>query len=220
VKKARGPSVFLNEIRATCLDGAGVVEAEATLYYQTASREYVDFLRTLKADSARITIAGIYGPPSPVEVTTGPGLVATCRDPDGDRTADGLPAVRLNELVSAFGDRGISSSVCGRDYPELDTIGELALSSATRRGCFARPVADTSSVTAGLQPECEVDMTLDGFDPVPVPPCRSGTPALCWQIAIDPFTCPGGGHDRLELTGPGPNPAHMRIRATCDVDGG
>jgi DNA helicase-2/ATP-dependent DNA helicase PcrA len=26
VKKARGPSVFLNEIRATCLDGAGVVE--------------------------------------------------------------------------------------------------------------------------------------------------------------------------------------------------
>ncbi len=29
VKKARGPSVFLNEIRATCLDGAGVVEAWA-----------------------------------------------------------------------------------------------------------------------------------------------------------------------------------------------
>src|SRR5687767_12223668 len=26
VKKPRGPSVFLNEIRATCLDGAGVVE--------------------------------------------------------------------------------------------------------------------------------------------------------------------------------------------------
>lgn len=181
--------------------------------------EYVDFLRSLKPDPARITIAGIYGDPSPVEVVAGPALVATCRDPDGDRTADGEPAVRLADLVSAFGDRAVTSSVCGRDYPALDALGELALRSATRRGCFARPIADTSSVAPGLQPDCEVDVTLDGFDPVPVPACRAGTSALalCWRIAIDPTACPDGEHDRLELAGPGPNPAHLRIRATCDV---
>jgi len=187
--------------------------------------EYVDFLRGLKADPSRITIGGIFGPPSPVEVIDVPvpggtmvDLQTSCRDPDGERSADGLPAVRLAELVASFGERGVASSVCGRDYPELEEIGDLALGSAMRRGCFAKPVADTSSAP-GLQPLCEVELDIDGRDPVPVDACSGGTSPLCWHVALDAAACPDGGHYRVELVGSAPLPAHARLRATCDVDG-
>jgi hypothetical protein len=202
----------------------GCRSREDSAYLHPVAR-YVDFLRGLKSDPSRITIGGIFGPPSPVEVvalTTPTGLpyvdlTTTCRDPDGEPTGDALPAVRLAELVGAFGDRGAASSVCGREYPVLDAIGALALDSSTRAACFAEAVAD-SSAAPGFQPMCEVELIVTGLDPLPVGACRGETSPLCWQIALDSEQCPDGGHYGVELVGSAPLPAHTRVRATCDVE--
>ena len=108
--------------------------------------EYVSFFQTLKREPRRVVMHALAGPipradaPQPIEVftaprTAAPGLRPTCQG-SGERT--GHPAIRIQSVVSSFGDYGafnagvdalgvdLPADICQNDY----TAG-LRLFSAT-----------------------------------------------------------------------------------------
>jgi hypothetical protein len=150
--------------------------------YLTHVADHVAFLKSLKADPRMITIATIVGDPSPVDVelraptgstTQIPALAHVCNSPV---SAD--PAVRINELASAF-DRSVQASVCNQDLSApLVAIGRQ-INSMTGSPCLVRDIA--------MPADCIV---RDDAGPV-----------SDYTLVADPTMCPEGQHLRLERAG-------------------
>jgi hypothetical protein len=101
--------------------------------YLHAPSTFVDFLRALVPDPARLVVAVIAGPRAPFSVSRGalnePILDGACVT----AATNGRPAVRLEAFASAFGARGHVSSICHPAYGPA--LGELA---ATLRSALGR----------------------------------------------------------------------------------
>jgi len=140
-------------------------------------QDYVDFLRSLKADPARVLVAGIAGAAGPVSVEvedprTGklwtPPVCTLC--PGGgsdcalsDALVQARPTVRLHALLDAFPQKSTFQDLCAYD-PDIDDVdlsGALVqIASLLRRAlgtpCIAGPLADVDPSTDGVQPRCSV----------------------------------------------------------------
>ena len=179
--------------------------------YIEDTQPFVDALLAVKGDPRKVLVSAIVGDPSPVSVelrATQPGaesipaLAHSCQRvaPDGTvETAD--PAVRIASFLAAFPGRSTLTSICADDFASsVDQIGTSA------RQLMGDPCLDTSlladsSPAPGVQPTCEV---VDVSDAAPdeqhvLPPC-SGSETACWQLVVDPATCPASpDHLRVEV---------------------
>ncbi len=121
---------------------------------------YVDVLRSLKADPARVLVAGIAGAAGPVSVevdpgrTTGelwtppvctvcPGGGSTCAAP----LVSARPTVRLHALLDAFPQKSTFQDLCAYD-PDIDESISAARWSRSQRSCGARSAARASPASS------------------------------------------------------------------------
>ncbi len=147
-------------------------------------RTYVDFLRSRKADPARVIVAGIAGAAGPVSVEVDPdstsgelwtppvctvcpggGSTGCSLDPDdsGSALVSAAPTVRLHALLDAFPQKSTFQDLCAYDpaIDDVDLSGALVqiaalLGRALGSPCIAGPLADLDPATDGIQPQCSV----------------------------------------------------------------
>jgi hypothetical protein len=160
---------------------------------------YVDFLQDLKGDPNAVMVAAIVGDPDPlaIEVDTtaggGPVLSHSCNSYELG-VAD--PAVRIAQLVGAFPNRGVVTSICNGDLElPLTSIGSTA-KKLMGDPCLDTALADASAAD-GLQPLCEV---LDGSVAAerPLPACDAARTSDCWRLVPDDALC-SASPERLRL---------------------
>ena len=142
---------------------------------------YVDFLRALKADPARIIVAGIAGAAGPVQVevdptrptgelwtrpvcTVCPGGGTSCSAP----LVSARPAVRLHALLDAFPQKSTFQDLCAYDpaIDDVDLSGALVqIAALLRRAlgtpCLAGALFDGDPAMDGVQPICSVSDFID-----------------------------------------------------------
>jgi hypothetical protein len=182
--------------------------------------DIVTAMKRLKADPSKVLVAAITGPPTPYKVNVGPSQ--TKLDPSmwpyvefscvqqtpGGGTVDGAPAVRLKQLIDAFGANGTFETICADDFgPALQRIAQQV-------GQLFAPClpADPSA--------CKfVDNVLNaaGFStPRALPPCKDATDAgPCWS-ATPSVACPSG--QTAVFKRPLPNdPTVVSTTATCPM---
>ena len=148
-------------------DGSPYIEEVAT---------YVDFLRRLKADPARVIVAGIAGAAGPVSVEVDPTRtngelwtppVCTVCPGGGESCAAPLvsarPTVRLHALLDAFPQKSTFQNLCAYDptIDDVDLSGALVqIAALLRRAlgtpCIAGALADGDPARDGVQPICSV----------------------------------------------------------------
>jgi hypothetical protein len=156
---------------------------------------YAKFFAGLKQDQrAGVSFAAIVGLPLTVQVElrTPPGggaaipaLAATCTFDGGGEAAD--PGVRLAELATSFGPRGLVANACQADLSSpMQAIARQVRSLATDR-CLLRDIA--------LPADCVVSDLHDGFERL-LPPCGATANGDCYQLVSDPAHCSG---QHLEL---------------------
>ncbi|HEU5056206.1 MAG TPA: hypothetical protein VFU21_06765 [Kofleriaceae bacterium] len=137
---------------------------------------YVDFLRSRKADPARVIVAGIAGAAAPIWVEVDPTRptgelwtrpVCTVCPGGGDSCAAPLvsarPSVRLHALLDAFPQKSTFQDICAYD-PDIDDVdlsGALVqIAALLRRAlgtpCIAGPLFDGDPAQDGVQPVCSV----------------------------------------------------------------
>ncbi len=170
--------------------------------------EYAQFLRQLKTRGNEIIVASIQGEAldssgnATVKVIDaigkqslipGKDLEKLCLDPLDD-TAGADPGFRLAEFLGKFPQRNLQTSICGSDFSgTLDQIADL-LSEAVRDPCLDGNLTDID-VSAGIQPNCEVQYIEDGIDPQRIPQCSSANPSVseqpCWAVTVDATLCSG-----------------------------
>lgn len=139
--------------------------------------DYVDFLRSLKADPSRVLVAGIAGAAGPVSVAvedpmTGrlwtPPVCTLCPGGGSDcelstALVQARPTVRLHALLDAFPQRSTFQDLCAYDpsIDDIDLSGALVqIAALLRRAlgtpCIAGALFDTDPATDGVQPQCSV----------------------------------------------------------------
>jgi hypothetical protein len=153
-------------------------------------RETADRLKALKADDGQVMVAAIAGPSSPYTVTwrepsfpdtscgaascPWPVIGHACTGADGN-FAD--PAIRINELVGAFGANGLSLSICAGDYsPALASIaGDIV--QYVNQPCIRGTVALQPGTTRA---DCTVTDNATGTS---IPSCAdTGGTGPCWHL--------------------------------------
>lgn len=149
---------------------------------------FVAFLRGIKADPAKVFVAGVAGPPAPyrVNVRTAPvpdeapwpEIGHSCTTPDGI-FAD--PAVRLNQVTQSLGPYGHFETICGDSMST--PLGRIAtlMTKPLAGSCVPRPSsAETCQV---------VDRWVDatGAKAVAVVPRCADAPRVtpCWSLTDD-----------------------------------
>jgi hypothetical protein len=177
---------------------------------------YQDFLAGLNGPSG-VAVAVIGGDPT-ATIATGPltlpavppalpvhldlAVQPTCMATIKGAAAVGRPALRLAELVTGFGDRGLFRTVCQGDYSgALADIGTLVFNAISPCLEGAMDTRDRDEANPGLQPDCAVsDLAApDGGADVEtvIPRCHmiageqpelAGAPA-CWWVKANPAAC-------------------------------
>jgi hypothetical protein len=189
--------------------------------YLESVTSFVDFLRGLKSDPAKVFVATVAGPPTPYQVRVKPATIADTADwPEighSCTTADGAsadPAVRLNQLTDTLGPYGHFESICGDSmYTPLRRIANL-LTKPLARACVARP---------STQAWCQaVDRWIDdngGRQGAELPRCVDApgvTP--CWSLADDDG-CRATEQLFTVERGDAPLPAGLVSAINCDNAG-
>lgn len=172
---------------------------------------YADFLRDLKADPAKIVVAGIIGPTTPVRsVSTDDGvaLAPACTAPGEEEGA--APAIRLGALIRAFpGNRASTTSICENDLtPALEQIAAI-MTKLFGNPCLegVPDLTDVRPDAPGLQLDCAVTeisapRTLDeqqlvlprcAMDPAAPDAVAAASPRPCYAVVED-ATCTRSAH--------------------------
>jgi hypothetical protein len=106
------------------LTGCTSKENTDGLYHLTPVADFADFLKRIKSDPSRVSVAALMGPPSPyvvkartAQLATGgtelqPEIVHSCSTMPGVY-AD--PSIRLTQLINTFGANGTAESICVTD---------------------------------------------------------------------------------------------------------
>jgi len=187
-------------------------------------------IKALKMDPAKILVASISGPATPYVVRWRPPSTAdtscgaaSCPWPEighacsfVDSSAD--PAVRVTELVSQFGARGLVLPICADSYaPSLQRVGE-GVNALLEPGCISGQLADDPA-KAGLQPDCIViahapqpnGTVVDST----VPSCADADPP-CWTFTRDRPSCQG---DAAVVYSPAPGspPEIKSVTVKCSL---
>jgi hypothetical protein len=176
---------------------------------------YQDFLSGLRGPSG-VAVAVIGGDPTtsiaigPVTLPAVPPAEAvqldlavqpTCHATIKGNDTIGRPALRLAELVTGFGDRGLFRTVCQGDYSgALADIGTLVFNAISPCLEGAIDLRDRDEANPGLQPDCAVSdlVATDGGGDVEtvIPRCHmiaAEDPDLadapCWWIKAHPAAC-------------------------------
>jgi hypothetical protein len=184
-------------------------------------------LKALKPDPNRIVVQAITGPNDPYVVQLTPPQLATdpspwpsiahsCQQSSGE-FAD--PAIRLFDLVTAFGSHGVFLPICATSFgPAFQVIAESTGDPAS--GCLPSPPLDLDPGQPGIQPACTAYID-DPASPgrVSVPPCPSvGTSPLCFVAA--PNTRCGASGVSVSVEAPGTKvPAGASVVVTCQAGG-
>lgn len=167
---------------------------------------YARFLLNLPGPVG-VAVALIAGDPS-TSVATGRlnsgqpvSVLPSCHGTVNGRDAIGRPPIRLERMLSNFGDHGLFRTVCQSDYSAaLSDIGALLFKLASP--CLEGDL-DTRDASSepGLQPDCTVSdfQALGTADEVEtlVPRCAMSSeeqPALdgarpCWWVKANPKAC-------------------------------
>lgn len=198
---------------------------------------FVDYVKSLKADSSKIFVAAIAGWPE----TNGPAtyalaplknenldLAPVCVSSRvgnvmGDKDS-AFPALRIKRFVDAFGERGHIESICQADLRQaLETIGDLGGGIVNR--CVASFLADTDDATPGVQPFCEIQelsSTEGATFANRVVKCAPGSAKPCWRYVTEidgKPACPEGkGAIEIDRASPPSAGAFLDVRCESCVD--
>lgn len=185
--------------------------------------DYAQFLLGVKGN-AGVAVALIAGDPT-TNVHTGPvmllgsngmtstqplGVQQTCMATINGNLAIGRPSLRLNEMLSSFGDRGLFRTVCQSDYSAaLADIGALLFAAVSPCLEGTLDTRDIDAVNPGLQPDCTVS-DIEAPDTAQqvetaIPRCHMmtadqpdiGSDAACWWVAQNAPAC--ATETKLEL---------------------
>lgn len=122
--------------------------------------EYVEFLRSLKADPTRVMVSVIVGVPTPVAVgpdpndSTSPALSPSCVSVVGEAS----PAIRLAHFAAQFPARHVVSSICNEDLGPAVADTSALLQTIAGSTCL---VGDTPATVPALYEACTVADVVD-----------------------------------------------------------
>jgi len=182
----------------------------------------IDFLEELKPPG-HLVVTGIVGDPEPfvVRAATPPGggtavlgLDSVC----SDALSGGVhPSSRLHALLSHFGGRGTSPSICGSDT-NLQML-EVARTIKQLVGvvCLDSTQLTDSSTERGIQPACELT-EIAGDTETRIRACPLADD--CFEIVPDATACPETtDHLRLVVHRTSTPSAGAYLRARCETPG-
>jgi hypothetical protein len=199
--------------------------------------DVVAALKGLKTDPSKILVSAIAGPPTPYVVTLSaqpnnddpagvwPEVMHSCTAPDGT-FAD--PAVRIFDLVHAFGGNGVFQPIC--DGSLTPALQQIAQGIATRLGsqCVEGIVLDTNGApwTGADVPGPDCTVTNHGYNAngdlidVVAPSCATSDASECWRL--EPGTPANGcpGQHVLSFPNRGQRPSHIDTSIACSVSTG
>jgi hypothetical protein len=177
---------------------------------------YVEHIRSVKSDPARVGVFAMSGPPTPfaIELRTPPGSTAapepaladSCHfeEPFGPAVAD--PAVRLNEFARGFGANGGFGESCVADFaPRVQDMvtlvnrmeGVICLGATTR--------------------SCSVHVDTGASTPARDVPLCGAAGDDCFEIIADAAACPDSlDNARLVVHLANPTPDEY-VRASCSA---
>lgn len=135
---------------------------EDSLYIESV-QGYVDFLAGLKGDPGLVVVGGIVGDSQHVEVIREEGesyLASSCSE---DQDNDASPAVRLTSFLKSFPARNAMADMCdGVFRAPLHHIAQRIGGAAAQSPCVSEPILDLEPNVAGIQPDCEATIEVDG----------------------------------------------------------
>jgi len=165
--------------------GCGPQEDSTYLY---GVQEYVDFVRGLKSDSSKISVANLVGNTTPVSVGPDPenpqhpSLTPSCESGSGRA----FPAVRLGWFAAQFAGRTISTSICNDSLVDAVILtADLAISGST--GCLP---ADLTGTLGEIEGRCRA-FDVRGLDSaaeerIALPLCADADGSLpCLRFVAD-----------------------------------
>ncbi|HTA21844.1 MAG TPA: hypothetical protein VK989_21265, partial [Polyangia bacterium] len=185
--------------------------------------DYAALFKGLKADPSQVFLAAITAPATPYAVTF---ITPTLDDPAGAWPAvehsctavDGTygdPAVRIAQLVTAFGDHGSLYSICDEQYASVLTGIGAALARSMGLPCLPKSLEVPAS-TAPLLTGCTVSesVAVDGGARVEtvVPACGAGADP-CWSVTSNAACSDTGA--QLTITRTTAAPAGAVLVARC-----
>jgi hypothetical protein len=175
----------------------GCVSNDTATGRLTRVADEVAFLRGLKRDPNQIFVVATTGPASPYGIAlqnrsnrfgvaeNQPQMIPSCTVPG---TAEyGLPAVRIEQWVTAFGDRGLLQPVCGPTFaPALQAVAQDL--GKVENDCMSQRPRDVDPTTPALDADCIVtdhsstDPAFAGGLAVPACAGNGGKPP-CWTLS-------------------------------------
>jgi hypothetical protein len=186
--------------------------------------DLVEFLRSLKSDPDDVMVAAVAGPETPYRVSLErienstelrPVLDPSCTSANGAAA----PAVRIHELVEAFGAAGSFFSICADDFsPVMARIGQ-EISRRVSLECLAGRAADVDLGVEGLQAHCSVYQEVraaTGTERTLIPGCDGSAQPPCWRVESAP-KCPTSGQRMMVDRGGAAPPANTRIHVICET---
>ncbi len=176
-------------------------------YLHPVSR-YINQLKALKP-GGQVLVSAIAGSVEPVEVGldgNNPTLKPSCKTANGFA----VPGIRLNELVSAFGDRGLYTSICeGNFEPAMSKLADLVSTKASLSWCLNIDAVDTNPLTPAVDADCMAEGSVVG----PLLACQAGASAPCFAVWADD-ACPAS---KLRITAENITSADLgdTLQVTC-----
>jgi len=187
-------------------------------------------IKALKTDATRILVASISGQATPYVVRWRQPLstdtscgAASCPWPEiahsctSSNASWADPGVRITELVSQFGARGLALPICSDSFaPSLQRVGE-GINALLEPPCITGQLADDPA-KSGLQPKCTVTAhtpqsngtVVDSM----VPSCADSGPP-CWTFTRDRPSCHG---DAAIVYSPGPGAPQIKsVTTNCSL---
>ena len=130
----------------------------------TSTSAFVERVKQLKTDSARVVLTGLFGP--------GTGTT------DGGCTA--APAPRLHAMLGGFPNRSLEAALCGGDPASPFELLGLQLKVTLGVPCWESAL-DLDPVAPGLQLECTGELQSGG-DAYDLPLCGPDSTTPCFTI--------------------------------------
>jgi hypothetical protein len=210
--------------RTTAAELTDCHSAEDGRLYRVA--EYATLFKGLKSDPALVFLAAIAAPPTPYVVQLSPAVLP--QDPNqwpliahscmATTGVYGDPAVRIADLVAAFGANGSLTSICGDFAPALTGIAAAVTRNMGTRCLQAAVVANPASGTPTLGAGCAVYESVPGAggqrSERPLASCDQGVTSgqPCWSIGANPKCTAAGAELTVVRSDSPPTGAALVVR--------
>ena len=173
---------------------------------------FVDAMRTVRGDPARVAVTAIAGPPIvSIEERVGPGggapelaLVHSCASLPETGVNAAAPAVRIAAVVDELAPNSAFEPVCNADFSS-------AVANVARVADGLRGIICLDPARVGTEPACSVTLeSLDGETQLSLCPAAGD----CFEIVDDVEAC--GDRPRLLVHLASPT-ADQYVRARCEL---